>query len=193
MRQVVGSKYVRVYSSREDEPAYLLPTQATEPPCNFPSFACAAAAGVLPRWWAASGFRRARSHGLPPAPPRALLGRAALPRGSALHPAAPISCGSRLSSPDPTAFPLVPLAPFWDVLLSPGDLLYIPPLPLVVDLDAPDLTAFPLAPLAPFWDVLLSPGDLLYIPPRYWHYVKATRPSCSVSFWWKPTAQSGSK
>ncbi|CAI5956234.1 unnamed protein product [Closterium sp. NIES-64] len=55
-----------------------------------------------------------------------------------------------------------------------------------VDLDSPDLTAFPLAPLAPFWDVLLSPGDLLYIPPRYWHYVKATRPSCSVSFWWKP-------
>ncbi|CAI5481177.1 unnamed protein product, partial [Closterium sp. Yama58-4] len=50
-----------------------------------------------------------------------------------------------------------------------------------VDLDAPDLTAFPLIPLAPFWDVLLSPGDLLYIPPRYWHYVKATRPSCSLS------------
>ncbi|GJP54086.1 hypothetical protein CLOM_g13200 [Closterium sp. NIES-68] len=59
-----------------------------------------------------------------------------------------------------------------------------------VDVDAVDGCAFPLFPLAPFWDVLLAPGDLLYIPPRYWHYVKATQPSCSVSFWWKPSKAS---
>lgn len=30
----------------------------------------------------------------------------------------------------------------------------------------------------------LAPGEALYIPPRWWHFVKATTVSFSVSFWW---------
>ena len=37
----------------------------------------------------------------------------------------------------------------------------------------------------PFWDTMLEPGQMLYIPPGWWHYVKATSISISVSFWWQ--------
>lgn len=36
----------------------------------------------------------------------------------------------------------------------------------------------------PFFEALLTPGLMLYIPPGWWHYVKATSLSFSVSFWW---------
>ncbi|KAK2076674.1 hypothetical protein QBZ16_005434 [Prototheca wickerhamii] len=36
----------------------------------------------------------------------------------------------------------------------------------------------------PYWDCRVRAGDALYIPPGWWHYVKATTTSFSVSFWW---------
>ena len=34
-------------------------------------------------------------------------------------------------------------------------------------------------------DCVLEPGQMLFIPPGWWHYVKSTTVSFSVSFWWR--------
>ncbi|EFN53058.1 hypothetical protein CHLNCDRAFT_36633 [Chlorella variabilis] len=54
-----------------------------------------------------------------------------------------------------------------------------------VDVDAPDLERFPLFAAARFQDCVLEAGQMLYIPRGWWHYVKSTTVSFSVSYWWK--------
>ena len=55
-----------------------------------------------------------------------------------------------------------------------------------LDLDAPDAARrSPALAAAPFLDCALAPGDALYIPPGWWHYVKSTSRSFSVSWWWR--------
>lgn len=34
-------------------------------------------------------------------------------------------------------------------------------------------------------DCVLEPGQMLFIPPGWWHYVRSTTVSFSVSFWWR--------
>jgi lysine-specific demethylase 8 len=53
-----------------------------------------------------------------------------------------------------------------------------------VDVESVDAARFPLFAGAPHVDAVLRPGDMLYMPPRWWHFVKATSLSFSVSFWW---------
>ncbi|XP_076033812.1 bifunctional peptidase and arginyl-hydroxylase JMJD5-like [Oratosquilla oratoria] len=43
---------------------------------------------------------------------------------------------------------------------------------------------WPLLRQAKYHDLILGPGEALYIPPRYWHYVQSLTTSISVSFWW---------
>jgi lysine-specific demethylase 8 len=54
----------------------------------------------------------------------------------------------------------------------------------VVSLSRVDEERFPLFRSARYVDGYLRAGETLYIPPRWWHYVHALQPSCSVSFWW---------
>jgi lysine-specific demethylase 8 len=32
---------------------------------------------------------------------------------------------------------------------------------------------------------VLEAGQMLFIPPGWWHYVRSTTVSFSVSFWWR--------
>ena len=56
---------------------------------------------------------------------------------------------------------------------------------LQVDVDAPDTEQFPQFADLDHWDCILEPGDMLFIPTRWWHYVKSSTVSFSVSFWWQ--------
>lgn len=53
-----------------------------------------------------------------------------------------------------------------------------------VDAESPDADRFPLFDSTPRWEVILMPGDMLFLPAKTWHYVRATAPSLSVSYWW---------
>lgn len=50
--------------------------------------------------------------------------------------------------------------------------------------DEASLAQFPSLAALEFSEWELAPGEVLYIPPRWWHFVKATTVSFSVSFWW---------
>ncbi|KAL4425057.1 hypothetical protein ABPG77_001835 [Micractinium sp. CCAP 211/92] len=54
-----------------------------------------------------------------------------------------------------------------------------------VDVDCPDLQRFPLFGDAAFQDCVLEAGQMLFIPAGWWHYVKSTTVSFSVSYWWR--------
>ena len=53
-----------------------------------------------------------------------------------------------------------------------------------VDLDGVDEGAFPLFKEASCCHVTLTAGECLFIPRGWWHYVRSTEASFSVSFWW---------
>ena len=53
-----------------------------------------------------------------------------------------------------------------------------------VNVEAPDLVRFPKFAAAAPLIAELDPGDLLYIPRRWWHHVRSTARSTSLSFWW---------
>ncbi|KAL4422327.1 hypothetical protein ABPG75_008524 [Micractinium tetrahymenae] len=54
-----------------------------------------------------------------------------------------------------------------------------------VDVDSPDLQRFPLFGETAFQDCVLEAGQMLFIPAGWWHYVKSTTVSFSVSYWWR--------
>ncbi|PVU94718.1 hypothetical protein BB561_002319 [Smittium simulii] len=53
----------------------------------------------------------------------------------------------------------------------------------MVDAEYPNFIQFPDFKHIEFVDCIVGPGDLLYIPPRFWHYLRATTTSISISNW----------
>ena len=53
-----------------------------------------------------------------------------------------------------------------------------------VNVEDPDYEKHPLFRGTDCATVELNEGDLLYIPRKWWHHVRATSLSMSVSFWW---------
>jgi hypothetical protein len=55
-----------------------------------------------------------------------------------------------------------------------------------VDPQAQNFDRYPLFSKAVLQEAILGPGDVLFIPRDYWHSVRASAPSISMSFWWVP-------
>ncbi|KAF1750087.1 hypothetical protein GCK72_016633 [Caenorhabditis remanei] len=53
-----------------------------------------------------------------------------------------------------------------------------------VDVENPDATEFPeFSRIRRMFDGVVNAGDALFIPQKWWHYVRSTTPSISISFW----------
>ncbi|CAI2355068.1 unnamed protein product [Caenorhabditis sp. 36 PRJEB53466] len=52
-----------------------------------------------------------------------------------------------------------------------------------VDVENPDLSEFPEFGGAHVLDAVVNEGDALFIPAKWWHYVRSTKFSVSISFW----------
>lgn len=52
-----------------------------------------------------------------------------------------------------------------------------------IDVEAPDYNEFPLFENVVCEDFLMEEGDCLFIPKKYLHYVRALKPSISLSIW----------
>jgi [protein]-arginine 3-hydroxylase / protease len=58
-----------------------------------------------------------------------------------------------------------------------------------VDIERPDLERFPALAAIDRWETTLGPGEMLFIPLGWWHYLRATEASISLSFWWRAPAR----
>lgn len=52
-----------------------------------------------------------------------------------------------------------------------------------VDVENPDLEEFPNFSKVRVLDAVVNAGDALFIPEKWWHFVRSTTPSISISFW----------
>ncbi|CAP39859.1 Protein CBR-JMJD-5 [Caenorhabditis briggsae] len=52
-----------------------------------------------------------------------------------------------------------------------------------VDVESPDLSEFPDFAKVRVYDAVVNAGDALFIPEKWWHFVRSTTPSISISFW----------
>jgi lysine-specific demethylase 8 len=52
-----------------------------------------------------------------------------------------------------------------------------------IDVESPDYDAFPLFKNVICEDFIMEEGDCLFIPKQYLHYVRALKPSISLSVW----------
>jgi lysine-specific demethylase 8 len=52
-----------------------------------------------------------------------------------------------------------------------------------IDVESPDYDTFPMFKDVICEDFIMNEGDCLFIPKRYLHYVRALKPSISVSIW----------
>ncbi|PIC26796.1 hypothetical protein B9Z55_019264 [Caenorhabditis nigoni] len=52
-----------------------------------------------------------------------------------------------------------------------------------VDVENPDLSEFPDFTKVRVYDAVVNAGDALFIPEKWWHFVRSTTPSISISFW----------
>ncbi|CAN6820230.1 unnamed protein product [Brassica oleracea] len=59
---------------------------------------------------------------------------------------------------------------------------------LKVDLDNIGKTEFPKAVKLEFVHCILEEGEMMYIPPKWWHYVRSSTMSFSISFWWNKSS-----
>jgi lysine-specific demethylase 8 len=74
------------------------------------------------------------------------------------------------------------------VLVSPDDSLYLYPFPdnhtkSQVACENPDLKAQPKLKNVTFIDGFLEPGDVLFIPKGWWHYLKSSQKSITLTYW----------
>lgn len=52
-----------------------------------------------------------------------------------------------------------------------------------VDVENPNLEEFPDFAKVRVLDAVVNPGDAIFIPEKWWHFVRSTTPSISISFW----------
>lgn len=52
-----------------------------------------------------------------------------------------------------------------------------------VDVENPDASEFPEFSKIQVFDAVVNAGDALFIPQKWWHFVRSTTPSISISFW----------
>ncbi|CAL2044942.1 unnamed protein product [Caenorhabditis brenneri] len=52
-----------------------------------------------------------------------------------------------------------------------------------IDVEHPDMESFPDFSKVRVFDAIVNAGDALFIPEKWWHFVRSTTPSISISFW----------